>query len=85
MDTSRRRFGGGDCPGKATHPFNRAAFFNGAKLLVAADCTGYAYANFHQEFMRGKVTISNAPSLTLWHYLPPGKLRFPVILSSSIR
>ena len=31
-----------------------APYFEGAKLLIAADCTAYAYANFHQEFMRGK-------------------------------
>ena len=30
-----------------------APYFEGAKLLIAADCTAYAYANFHQEFMRG--------------------------------
>ena len=40
-----------------------APFFNGAKLLIAADCTAYAYANFHQEFMRGKVTIVGCPKL----------------------
>ena len=34
-----------------------APYFEGAKLLIAADCTAYAYANFHQEFMRGKVTL----------------------------
>ena len=41
----------------------RAPYFQGAKLLVAADCTAYAYANFHQEFMRGKVTIVGCPKL----------------------
>ena len=41
----------------------KAPFFNGAKLLIAADCTAYAYANFHQEFMRGKVTIVGCPKL----------------------
>lgn len=40
-----------------------ALFFKGAKLLIAADCTAYAYANFHQEFMRGKVTIVGCPKL----------------------
>jgi len=35
----------------------RAPFFDGAKLLIAADCTAYAYANMHEEFMRGKVDI----------------------------
>jgi len=41
----------------------KAPFFNGAKLLIAADCTAYAYANFHQEFMRGKVTIVGCQKL----------------------
>lgn len=40
-----------------------APYFNGAKLLIAADCTAYAYANMHQEFMRGKVTIIGCPKL----------------------
>ena len=41
----------------------KAPFFQGAKLLIAADCTAYAYANFHQEFMRGKVTVVGCPKL----------------------
>ncbi len=41
----------------------KAPYFNGAKLLIAADCTAFAYANFHQEFMRGKVTIVGCPKL----------------------
>ncbi len=40
-----------------------APYFNGAKLLIAADCTAYAYANFHQEFIRGKVTLVGCPKL----------------------
>ena len=40
-----------------------APYFNGAKLLIAADCTAYAYANVHQEFMRGKVTLIGCPKL----------------------
>ena len=96
----RNSLGGGGCPGKAMHTFNRtepgravaprppcqdgngtapsqlaqwpcqirlvpvkAPYFQGAKLLIAADCTAYAYANFHQEFMRGKVTIVGCPKL----------------------
>ena len=40
-----------------------APYFDGAKLLIAADCTAYAYANVHQEFMRGKVTLIGCPKL----------------------
>lgn len=40
-----------------------APYFDGAKLLIAADCTAYAYANIHQEFMQGKITIIGCPKL----------------------
>ena len=43
-------------------PIN-APYFDGAKLLIAADCTAYAYANFHQEFIQGKVTLVGCPKL----------------------
>ena len=46
----------------------RAPYFQGAKLLIAADCTAYAYANVHQEFMRGKVTIIGCPKLDAVDY-----------------
>ena len=40
-----------------------APWFDGAKLLVAADCTAYAYANFHQDFIRGHITLVGCPKL----------------------
>ncbi|MCL2664182.1 MAG: 4Fe-4S binding protein [Defluviitaleaceae bacterium] len=40
-----------------------AKFFNGADLLVAADCAAYAYGNFHSEYMRGKITLIGCPKL----------------------
>ena len=41
----------------------KAPYFSGAKLLVAADCTAYAYGNFHQEFIRGHITLIGCPKL----------------------
>ena len=46
----------------------QAPFFDGAKLLIAADCTAYAYANMHEEFMRGKVTVIGCPKLDAVDY-----------------
>ena len=40
-----------------------APWFDGADVLVAADCTAYAYGNFHQEFIRGRVTLVGCPQL----------------------
>lgn len=43
-------------------PLN-APYFNGAELLVAADCTAYAYGNFHNRFIRGRVVLIGCPKL----------------------
>lgn len=40
-----------------------APYFHQAKLLVAADCTAYAYAGFHQEFIREHITLIGCPKL----------------------
>ena len=41
----------------------RAPYFDGAKLLVAADCTAYAYAGFHNDLIRGKTVLIGCPKL----------------------
>jgi len=40
-----------------------APWFDGAHLLVAADCTAYAYAGFHQDFIRNRVCLVGCPKL----------------------
>lgn len=40
-----------------------APYFDGANLLVAADCTAFAYGNFHNEFIRNHVTLIGCPKL----------------------
>ncbi len=40
-----------------------ASYFDGAKLLIAADCTAYAYAGFHERFIKGRVTLVGCPKL----------------------
>lgn len=46
----------------------KAPYFDGAKLLIAADCTAYAYGNFHEEFMKGKITLVGCPKLDMVDY-----------------
>ncbi len=41
----------------------QAEFFDGADLLIAADCTGFIYSSIHEEFMKNRVTIIACPKL----------------------
>ncbi len=45
-----------------------APYFDGANLLVAADCTAYAYGNFHNEFIRNHITLIGCPKLDMVDY-----------------
>jgi ferredoxin len=65
MDTSypqiESQLGQWPCQIKLVPP--NAPYFDNANLLVAADCTAYAYANFHNDFMKNKITIIGCPKL----------------------
>lgn len=41
----------------------RAPYFQGADLLIAADCTAFAYGDFHRDYMRGRTTVIGCPKL----------------------
>ena len=45
-----------------------APYFDGAKLLIAADCTAYAYAAFHERFIKGHITLIGCPKLDIVDY-----------------
>ena len=45
-----------------------APYFDGANLLVAADCTAFAYGNFHNEFIRNHITLIGCPKLDAVEY-----------------
>lgn len=48
-------------------PLN-APYFDGADLLIAADCTAYSYGNFHNDFIRGRITLIGCPKLDAVNY-----------------
>ena len=50
------------CPGSNARTITRNAAEN-ANLLIAADCTAYAYGNFHSEFIRNHITLIGCPKL----------------------
>lgn len=58
------------CPGQLSQwpvqiklvPVN-APYYDGANLLIAADCTAYAYGNFHRDFIRNHITLIGCPKL----------------------
>ena len=60
----------------------RAPYFDGADLLIAADCTAYACGDFHRAFMRGRVTLIGCPKLDAFDYAD--KLT-QILLANSIR
>lgn len=45
-----------------------ASYFDGASLLIAADCTAYAYADFHEKFIRNHITLVGCPKLDCVDY-----------------
>ena len=46
----------------------QSPYFEGAKLLIAADCTAYAYSTFHHDFMRNHITLIGCPKLDMIDY-----------------
>ena len=45
-----------------------APYFDGARLLITADCTAYAYANFHEDFIKGRIVLVGCPKLDAADY-----------------
>lgn len=45
-----------------------APYFSGADLLIAADCTAFSYADFHEDFIRNRVVLTGCPKLDMVDY-----------------
>ena len=45
-----------------------APYFNGANVLVAADCSAFAYADFHEKFIKNRITLIGCPKLDSGDY-----------------
>lgn len=45
-----------------------APYYENARLLIAADCTAFAYGNFHKEFIDGRITLVGCPKLDMVDY-----------------
>ena len=46
----------------------KSAFYKDANLLIAADCSAYAYGNFHRDFMKNHITVIGCPKLDAGDY-----------------
>ena len=46
----------------------QAPYFDGADVLIAADCTAYAYGSFHNDFMKNRITLIGCPKLDMVDY-----------------
>lgn len=69
----------------------RAPWLDGVDLLIAADCTAYAYARFHEDFIRGRVVLVGCPkldgidySMKLTHILRENDIRSVTVVSMEV-
>lgn len=56
----------------------KAPYFDGAALLIAADCTAYAYGDFHRKFIRNHITLIGCPKLDDTDYCSHGLSRITI-------